>query len=188
MKSIVKFSLAALLLGLPVSNLLRADDDQPAPVQSGPSIPPDQSQAPAPGGTPAHAGRFNPHRMLRMLTERLNLTNDQQAKILPLLQAQADQLGALHNDTSLSDDDKHQQMRAIMQTTRGQIRALLTPGQQPIFDTMRLGHGGPPPGGNPPPPANTPPPPPPADNSSSSQNPPPANPPPPADGPPPPSN
>jgi Spy/CpxP family protein refolding chaperone len=153
MKSTLKLSLAAMLLGLSVASLLRADDQ---PVQSGPSIQPDQSTPPGEGQKPPHPHMMNPQRTLHMLTERLNLTEDQQAKILPLLQAQADQIGALRNDPSLSDEEKHEQARTIMQTTRGQINALLTPEQQEKFASMRPGHGGPP---SPPPPANNPPPP-----------------------------
>jgi Spy/CpxP family protein refolding chaperone len=156
MKSILKLSLAAMLLGLSVTGLLRADD-QPAPTQPGPSIQPDQPPPPDSGGKPKRM--MNPQRTLQRLSEQLNLTDDQKTKILPLLQAQADQLTALHNDTSLSDDDKHEKARAIMQSTREQIGALLTPEQKEKFKSMRGAHGN----GPPPPPAdNAPPTPPPS--------------------------
>ena len=171
MKSILKLSLAAVMLGLPIANLLRADD-QTAPVQSGPSIQPDQTPPPNSGEKPQHPHMMNPQRMLQMLTKKLDLTDDQQAKILPILQAQTDQLKALHDDTSLSDDEKHEKMRTIRQSTNKQIAAVLTPEQLENFKNMRGGehaHDNPPP----PPPPDAPPP--------STDNPPPANnPPPPA--------
>ncbi|HWZ95828.1 MAG TPA: hypothetical protein VNW30_11590 [Opitutaceae bacterium] len=155
MKSTLKLSLAAMLLGLSVASLLRADD-QPVPLQSGPSI---QAAPPLPPGTgekpPPHM--MDPQRMLQMLSKRLSLTDDQKAKILPLLQAQADQLNTLRNDPSLSDIEKHEKMRTIVQASHKQIGDLLTPEQKGIFKDMRRPHGYPPP----PPPANNPPP---ADN------------------------
>jgi Spy/CpxP family protein refolding chaperone len=157
MKSILKLSLAAMMLGLPIAGLLRADDQAP-PVQSGPSIQPDQSTPPDTGEKPQHLHMMNPQRMLQRLSEQVNLTDDQKAKILPLLQAQADQLKALHDDTSLSDDEKHEKMRDIMQSTRKQIGDLLTPEQKEKFKSMHGGahaHDNPPP-----PPADAPPPPP----------------------------
>ena len=158
MKSILKLSLAAMMLGLPMAGLLRADDQAP-PVQSGPSIQPDQSTPPDTGEKPQHLHMMNPQRMLQRLSEQVNLTDDQKAKILPLLQAQADQLKALHDDTSLSDDEKHEKMRAIMQSTRKQMGELLTPEQKEKLKEMRAAHdkNNPPPL---PPPADAPPPPP----------------------------
>jgi len=176
MKSILKLSLAAMLLGLPVANLLCADDQAP-PVQSGPSIQPDQPPPPNSGEKPQHQHVMNPQRMLQMLTKKLDLTDDQQAKILPILQAQADQLKALRGNDSLSDDDKRDQMRAIMQSTRKQIGDLLTPEQKEKFKNMRGGEHA---HDNPPPPPDAPPP--------STDNAPPANNPPPADNAPPPAN
>jgi hypothetical protein len=106
--------------------------------------------------------------MLKRLSEQVSLTDDQKTKILPILQAQADQLKALHDNASLSDDDKHEQMRAIMQSTRKEIGDLLTPDQKGKFKGMHGDHDK----GNPPPPADAPPP--------STDNPPPADAPPPA--------
>src|SRR5580658_6145696 len=120
MKSTLKLSLAAMLLGLSVAGLLRADD-QPAPPQAGPSIQPDQPPPPDSGEKPRRA--MNPQKTLQRLSEQLNLTDDQKAKILPLLQAQFDQQTALRNDTSLSDEEQREKMRAIMQSTREQIGA-----------------------------------------------------------------
>ncbi|HXC02069.1 MAG TPA: Spy/CpxP family protein refolding chaperone [Opitutaceae bacterium] len=156
MKLTFKLSLAALLLGLSMASLLHADD-QSAPVQSGPSIQPDQ---PPTGETPPRPHMPSPQRMLKKLSEQVNLTDDQKAKILPLYQAAADQMKALHEDASLSDDEKHEKMRDIMQSTRKQIGDLLTPEQKEKFKSMHGGahdHDNPPP----PPPADAPPPPPP---------------------------
>jgi periplasmic protein CpxP/Spy len=163
MKSILKLSLAAMLLGLPMANLLRADD-QTVPVQAGPSIQPDQTPAPDKDEKPQHPHMMNPQRMLQRLSNQVSLTDDQKTKILPILQAQADQLKALHDDTSLSDDEKHEKMHAIMQSTHKQIAAILTPEQLENFKSMHDGahthaHDNPPPPAAAPPPAGIPPPP-----------------------------
>jgi len=152
MKYTLKISLAALLLGLSMTSLLRADD-QTVPVQPLPATTPGE------GEKPPHPHMMNPQRMLQAMSEKLNLTDDQKAKILPLLQAQADQLTALHNDTSLADDERREKARAIMQSTRGQIRGLLTPDQQEKIKDLRAAHGDHPPGDIPPSPADNPPPP-----------------------------
>ncbi|MGA3007207.1 MAG: hypothetical protein ABSE59_04880 [Opitutaceae bacterium] len=172
MKSTLRLTLAAMLLGLSATFLLRAEDQTvpPPPAQTG------QPTPPAPDDMPPHPRMHNPHQMLQMLTERLNLTIDQQAKIFPLLQAQAQQAIALRNDTSLPDDQKREQLRSIRQSTFRQIRALLTSEQLQKFASLRFERGGPPPppNGNPPPADRVPP-----------QS---GNPPPPVDGPTPPSN
>jgi hypothetical protein len=46
------------------------------------------------------------------------------------------QLKTLRQDDSIAKEDKRTQMKAILDTTRGQIRAALTPAQQAIFDTI----------------------------------------------------
>jgi Spy/CpxP family protein refolding chaperone len=167
MKLTFKLSLAALLLGLPMASLLHADD-QSAPLQSGPSIQP--ASPPDTGETPPHPHMPNPQRMLQKLSEQVNLTDDQKAKILPLYNAAFDQIKALHDDASLTDDEKHEKMRTIMLSTRKQIADLLTPEQKEKLKSMR---GGVRDKDNPPPPpadAPPPPPPPPADNPPPAAN------------------
>jgi Spy/CpxP family protein refolding chaperone len=67
---------------------------------------------------------------LKRMTERLNLTDEQREKIRPLLQGEADQLKALHEDTSLSQEQRREKRRQIEQATRKQIREVLTPEQR----------------------------------------------------------
>jgi hypothetical protein len=49
---------------------------------------------------------------------------------------------ALRDDDSLSDDDKKAKMKEIQTDQKAQIRALLTPDQQKIFDTLKMPNGG----------------------------------------------
>ena len=72
-----------------------------------------------------------------MLTKRLNLTSDQQAKVLDILKSEQSQMESLHSDSSLSQQDRHSKMMDIHKTSDDQIRALLDPDQQKKFDAMQ---------------------------------------------------
>ena len=68
------------------------------------------------------------------LTTELNLTDDQQAKIKPIV---ADELAKIHSAkkaTTGSTDDEKANSKKIRTDANAQIRALLTPDQQKTFD------------------------------------------------------
>ncbi len=80
--------------------------------------------------------RGNPDQELAHLTKQLNLTSDQQSKIKPILENQAEQMKQLHQDTSLAQQDRATKMHGIRENTTTQIRDVLNPDQQQKFDTM----------------------------------------------------
>jgi len=82
-------------------------------------------------------GPRDPAQMVQRLTQDLNLTSDQQAKILTTLQDQQKQMQTLRDDTTLSQDDKHAKMMDLRKTTMTQIRSVLTEDQQKKFDEMQ---------------------------------------------------
>jgi periplasmic protein CpxP/Spy len=86
-------------------------------------------------------GRWDPQQRTEMLTKRLNLTSDQQAKVLETLKSEQSQMQSLRSDSSLSQDDRHAKMMEIHKTSDGQIRALLDPDQQKKWDAMQARHG-----------------------------------------------
>ena len=150
--------IAALAAGslLVWSPALRADD-----TNTPPSTPP--AGAPPAGQRPPGI-RGGPN--LDQLAQQLNLTDDQKAKVKPILEARDKKMADLRGDTSLSQEDRRTKMQSIREETTAQMKAVLTPEQ---FDkwqkTAQRGRrpGGPPPGGNSPPaeippPAGTPPP------------------------------
>jgi protein CpxP len=149
MKSTLKLSLAAILLGLSATSLLRADD-QPVPV------PPAPATTPASGEASPLPHVMSAQRRLDKLSAQIDLTDDQKAKILPLLQAQVDQLVALRNDPSLPDEERHAKMRAIGKATSKQIRTLLTPDQLQKFKALHAQGGPPSPADSSPPPNSLP--------------------------------
>src|SRR5947209_8770586 len=68
-----------------------------------------QEQGPPPGARAERMGG----RQLEMLTQRLNLTPDQQAKVKTIDEDSSKQASAVRNDTSLSDTDRRSKMMDI---------------------------------------------------------------------------
>jgi Spy/CpxP family protein refolding chaperone len=96
-------------------------------------------------------------RELQTMTQNLNLTDDQQAKIRPLLQDQAKQLRELRADSTIPEADARAKAREIRQSTRKQIVQILTPEQREKFKEVRQerrsGQQAPPPQPTQPPPS-----------------------------------
>ncbi len=91
------------------------------------------------GQPPEHGrgGHFDPQRMTNHLTKELNLTSDQQTKVLDILKSQQSQMESLHSDTSLSQQDRRQKMMDIRKSSDEQIRGTLNPDQQKKWDEMQ---------------------------------------------------
>jgi Spy/CpxP family protein refolding chaperone len=103
------------------------------------SAPPsnDQQTAPSQGNGRWHHGAPDPAKQTAQLTKKLNLTSDQQAKVLSIFQAEHSQMESLHSDSSISPQDRHSKMVSIRQSTNTEIRALLDSNQQKTWDTMQ---------------------------------------------------
>ena len=95
-------------------------------------------QQAAPQGEPGHPhGRFDPAKRTEMLTKQLNLTSDQQTKVLDILKSEQSQMESLRSDTSLSQEDRRSKMMDIHKTSSDQIRGLLDSNQQKKWDEMQ---------------------------------------------------
>jgi len=80
---------------------------------------------------------------LEWLSKELSLTDDQKAKVKPILDDEEKQFKAMREDTSLSQDQRHDKMKQIHDTANAQINDLLTPDQQKKFAQLkerRKGH------------------------------------------------
>jgi len=77
------------------------------------------AQNPRSGGSRGHR--------LEQLTEGLNLTPDQQAKVQPLIDQAKPQIAAIHREAT-------QKIKSVITSTVSQIRPLLTPEQQKKLD------------------------------------------------------
>lgn len=92
-----------------------------------------------PGDQPDHHGhgRMDPARRTEMLTKQLNLTSDQQPKVLDILKSEQSQMESLRSDSSTSQDDRRSKMMDIHKQSNDQIRALLDSNQQKKWDEMQ---------------------------------------------------
>jgi Spy/CpxP family protein refolding chaperone len=73
-----------------------------------------QSQAPTPEKhVGMHHNGESADQHLQMLSEKLNLTDDQKAKIKPILQDQMQQMKAVRQDSSLSEEQRQAKMKSI---------------------------------------------------------------------------
>jgi periplasmic protein CpxP/Spy len=125
-----------------------------ATAQDNPSN--NQQAAPSQGQGRGHHGHEDSAQRTAELTKQLKLTSDQQTKVQDALQAEHSQMESLHQDSSLSQQDRHAKMMDIRKSTDGQIRGLLDADQQKKWDEMQAKreqwmqnrNGGPPNGGS----------------------------------------
>jgi periplasmic protein CpxP/Spy len=145
MKPFSALPLSLLSIGLALSGgSLRADDAPPPPTApaNAPDAAPADGAQPTPTPAPRHHRR--PGYVLEELTQQLGLTADQQAKVAAIIKSDREQMKALRGDDSIAPEDKRTQAKAIMASTRSQIRAVLNPDQQRTFDALPA-HGEKPP-------------------------------------------
>ncbi len=134
---------AALCLGLS-SGIALAQDAATTPPEG-----------PPPSGMHRGHGPMSPDEQLAHMTKALDLSGDQQTQIKPLLAAHQQQVMQLHEDQSLSREDKHAKMEALNTDTHTKIEAVLNDTQKAKFEKMmarreeHMEHGGEP--GGPPP-------------------------------------
>jgi Spy/CpxP family protein refolding chaperone len=85
---------------------------------------------PGPGGGGHWHGRGSG---LQRITEKLDLTSDQQTKVQPIIDGAKPQIDAIHQEAM-------QKTKAVMDTTLSQLRPLLTPDQQKKLDDIQKAH------------------------------------------------
>lgn len=115
MKMTKTLALAALVAGSLLAGItLQAQDapaDKPPGAQGGP------------GGPGKHGPNFD------KIAKELNLTDDQKTKMKAVLEEERTQMKALHQDTSLSKEERQAKMKEIRESTRSAIKQILTPEQ-----------------------------------------------------------
>jgi periplasmic protein CpxP/Spy len=125
-------STAAVLVALVLSlglGIAFAQNAQAAPDQSGQAL-----------GMDGHMGR---HAMpsvddqVKHMAKKLNLSDDQQAKLKPILEDQRKQMQQIRDDSSLSREDRFSKMKSVHENSAAQIKALLNEDQQRQFDKMQ---------------------------------------------------
>ena len=73
---------------------------------------------------------------MERLAEALELTDAQVAQIKTIFQTSAGQFKAIEEDSSLAQDQKSQQVKALKDNINQQINSVLTPGQQQKFSAL----------------------------------------------------
>jgi protein CpxP len=97
----------------------------------------DQQSTPTQQNGGRHHGPPDPAERTRELTRHLKLTSDQQTKVQDALVSQRSQMVSLHQDTSLSQQDRRSKMMEIRKSTDDQIRGFLDSNQQKKWDEMQ---------------------------------------------------
>jgi protein CpxP len=109
-------------------------------AQDAPPPPPPDQAGQTSEGMGRHMGRRGMQSVddqIKHLTKKLNLSSDQQAKLKPILEDQRKQMEAVHNDSSLSREDRFSKMQTLRQSSDTEIRGVLNEDQQKNFDKMR---------------------------------------------------
>lgn len=111
--------------------------------------------------TPPPSARRGRGPNFQAIFDKLDLTDDQKAKVKTVMSDMRDKMTALRDDTSLSREDRQTKMKDIREAADAKLKTILTPEQYTKFLDLRkqqMGNRRPPgggggAGGNPPPPA-----------------------------------
>jgi TolA-binding protein len=79
---------------------------------------------------------MNADEHLQMLSQKLNLTDDQKTKIKPIIEQHLQDRKTIMSDQSLSPEDKHAKMKTSMDNAHSQIAAQLNDTQKKQFAEM----------------------------------------------------
>ena len=74
---------------------------------------------------------------MQNLTERLSLTEEQRAKIKPIAEQEAGELGYLWGNPGISDTDKLKQLEKVVQSSDAKLKPILSPEQRAKLEQMR---------------------------------------------------
>ena len=143
MKNRIPMLMLAIVLVTATGALAQQVTDQDAPPAQGDQNgqPPmqggnDQGERMGHSGRGGRGGRMDPDKQTKMLSDKLNLTKDQQTKVKSILSDRQNQMQSLMQDQSVSRDDKRAKFDQMRSDTDSQIRSVLTGDQQQKFDAM----------------------------------------------------
>lgn len=129
MKKHIALSCLALSLTFAASTAYAQDAATTAPATATTPAPTKKSKN---SGVRKTSGRSD--KELADLSTSLNLTDDQKAKIKPIIDDQEAKMHTVKMDSTLSKDDQKTKSAAIRKDASQQIRSVLTPDQQKTFD------------------------------------------------------
>ena len=92
-------------------------------------------------GAGAHV-RGHGNGSLEKLAEKLNLTDAQKGQIKTIFQTERPKIKAIRENTTLTPEDKKEQLKAERKDMMSQVKAILTPDQLAQLKAMRREHKG----------------------------------------------
>lgn len=125
-----KIVFAACLAALSISALPSLPAQQTTPPSASQQIP-SQTVPETKGGWPT------PEETVARMSNKLNLTDDQKAKITPIIADRQTQMRALMADTSGRRLRKARKAKSIMSDSDKKIEAVLTPDQKKTYEEMK---------------------------------------------------
>ena len=96
----------------------------------------DASNQPAASAPPMRRPQFS----LDGMAKQLDLTDDQKAKVKPVMEDQQKQMADLRKDTSLAPADRRAKMKEIRDGTGAKLKEILTPEQYAKWQKMGPGN------------------------------------------------
>jgi hypothetical protein len=93
-------------------------------------------------GSQDRAGQMRERRM-QQLDEALKLSAEQKTKIEAIWKKAEAEAAEIRDEGTLRKRKQRRELREMMRETRAEVRAVLTPEQQKIFDTLPRERGGP---------------------------------------------
>ncbi|HWB85999.1 MAG TPA: hypothetical protein VG675_17785 [Bryobacteraceae bacterium] len=84
-----------------------------------------------------HAQNAHGMQKFEQMAKQLNLSPQQKAELVPILEAEAPELEAIKADSSLSEVQKLQKLKAVHDQTKPQVEAILTPQQYQKLQDIR---------------------------------------------------
>src|SRR6267378_3983700 len=104
----------------------QGDQDAPSPQGDQNGQPPmqggnDQGERVGHSGRGGRGGRMDPDKQTKMLSDKLNLTKDQQTKVKSILSDRQNQMQSLMQDQAMSREDKRAKFDQMRRDTDSQI-------------------------------------------------------------------
>jgi Spy/CpxP family protein refolding chaperone len=82
-------------------------------------------------------GRPSPEERLKQLGEHLKLTDEQKAKLGPILKEEGEKLRAIFQDQNASREEKGKKMQEARKDIAAKVKAVLTPEQAEKFEKLQ---------------------------------------------------
>jgi Spy/CpxP family protein refolding chaperone len=110
---------------------------QLAMAQQQPTQPPDNQSIPSESVPETKGGWPTPEESVNRMNSKLNLSDDQKAKITPIIADRQNQMRALMADTSSRRLQKAQKAKSIMSDSDKKIEAVLTKDQKKTYAQVK---------------------------------------------------